>query len=91
MEIEGVFIDNCSHGYLAVSRTDFVKVMASTEEKKKITGYSGLTKDKVYLEEDLDAGTFITIAKSKGYTVSLTDSYQPSFECSKNYSASKVN
>ncbi len=91
MEINGVFIDNCGHGYLQVTKEEFKQVMASPSDKKKITGYSGVRGESVYLEEDLDAGTFIKAAREKGFTVSWADSYQPNFECPKNYSPAKVN
>lgn len=86
--ILATFIDNCSHGYLEVPKADFKKVMGT--DAKKITGYSGVKNDKVYLEEDQDAGVFMDAAKSKGYMVQIENSYQPNFECPKNYRVSLI-
>ena len=87
--IKGTYIDNCSHGYLAVSLKDFKRVM-TPETAKKITGYSGLNSSTVYLEEDLDAGTFMEEAKTKGIEIEVTNSYNERFQCPKNYTARKV-
>lgn len=87
--IQTKFIDNCSHGYLEVNITEFKKVMGA--DAKKITGYSGISKDRVYLEEDLDAGTFLNTAKVKGYLIQIDNDYRPNFECPKNYSVRKLN
>lgn len=91
MTISATYIDNCSHGYLQVNKEDFRKVLATSEERKAITGYSGIGAGCVYLEEDCDAGLFLTTAKAKGIEVDINEAYRPNFNCPKNYSASKVN
>ena len=86
--IKGIYIDNCSHGYLQVSKKDFERVMDTTTAKK-ITGFSGVSGERVYLEEDLDAGTFMNVAKGKGFEIEVSNSYQENFRCPKNYSPRK--
>jgi hypothetical protein len=87
--IRAIYIDNCSHGYLAVSMADFLRVM-TPETAKQITGYSGMNSARVYLEEDCDAGTFMNEAKAKGYEIEVTNEYNERFVCAKNYSARKL-
>ena len=87
--VKATYIDNCSHGYLAVSLRDFMRIMTA-ETAKKITHYSGLNSSTVYLEEDCDAGTFMNEAKAKGIEIDITHSYNERFVCAKNYSARKL-
>lgn len=82
-EIKTTHIDNCSHGYLSVSKKDFLLVC----EKTDISGFSGMDFTRVYLEEDSDASLFIEKAKALGYTVKVKSGYNPNFKISHNYSA----
>ena len=88
MELNLDYIDNCSHGYVKVLHNDLIKVI---EDPKLISGYSGIDKRYVYLEEDADASLFIAKAKEKGITLNFTDVYRPKFNTSHNYHHSKVN
>lgn len=80
--IQTTHIDNCSHGYLSVSKKDFLKAGC---DPKKITNYSGHTFTRLYLEEDQDMGYFIQTARENGYTVDVKNGYNESFAIHHNY------
>ena len=86
-EINGIFIDNASHGYLKVSMNDFKAVI---DDPSVISGYSGIEDGHVFLEEDCDAGVFINAVSDKGFRFSHTNKYDETYRCPKNYCASIV-
>ncbi|CAM3439607.1 Phage protein [Deinococcus saxicola] len=66
-----IWTSDPGHGWLAVPRTD----LGALEIEARITGYSYVRGDTVYLEEDLDAGTYLEAAKAAGWTVETTDEH----------------
>jgi hypothetical protein len=75
------YIDNCSHGYLSVSKKDIEKFGLVNH----ISKFSGMTFTRVYLEEDSDASKFIQALKDNNVPYEFKESYQPSFSISHNY------
>ena len=59
------------HGWLEVPR----QVLDELGIAAKITLYSYQHENNVYLEEDLDAGTFIDAAKAAGMKLDIVDRY----------------
>lgn len=80
-------IDNCSHGYFSVSKKDILLLGIAD----KISGYSGLTLNRVYLEEDCDGALLYEAAKTKGYELRIKDGYNPNFKITHNYSLDLFN
>ncbi|MEP2668946.1 MAG: hypothetical protein ABJH04_08120 [Cyclobacteriaceae bacterium] len=74
-------IDTGGHGYLSVSKVDFLKVL----KPDQISGASGHNLNRIYLEEDLDATVFLEEANKKGYVVDVKHSYNLHFNCTHNY------
>lgn len=70
------YIDTAGHGYYSVSKKDFLLVGG---DPKKISGCSGMTYTRLYLEEDCDAALFFDPAKANGYTFVCKNSYNPRF------------
>ena len=66
------FIEDPGHGWLEVDRADLNRfgLGAST------SGCSYQNRDKVYLEEDCDAGPFVDAVKAAGNTVEIVTVYQ---------------
>ncbi len=87
MTIKTTHIDNCSHGYLSVSKKDFLKVC----EPHEITPFSGHDLTRIYLEEDCDASTFLQKAEQKGIEIIVKSSYNPKFNKTKNYNPELFN
>ena len=87
MAIKTTHIDNCSHGYLSVSKKDFLKVCATHE----ITPFSGHDLTRIYLEEDCDASTFLQKAEQKGIEIIVRSSYNPKFVKHHNYNPELFN
>ncbi len=58
-----VHYDTGRHGYLKVSKRDFLSLGG---DPTKISGYSGHTIDTLFLEEDADATYFLDLLNSKG-------------------------
>jgi hypothetical protein len=83
-KIKTTFIDTAGHGYLSVSKKDFLRAGG---DPKKITTFSGHTYTRLYLEEDCDASYFVETAKANGFEVELKDSYNPKFKITHNYKA----
>jgi len=81
-KLKVTFIDNCSHGYYSVSKKDF---LLSGLKPSDISGYSGMTLNRVYLEEDGDATLFFNTCKANGIEIDLKRSYNPKFAISHNY------
>jgi hypothetical protein len=63
------FFTDPGHGWLEVDRSE----LDDLGILKKITKYSYQKGDKVYLEEDLDAGTFLEAKKRKGEKVNIRE------------------
>jgi len=66
------FIEDPGHGWLEVDRADLDLLGIASE----ITKFSYQKDDKVYLEEDQDAGTYILKAHERGWTVNWTRIHQ---------------
>ena len=81
--IKTTHIDTGSHGYLSVSQKDFMLVMFG--ELDQISGYSGINRTRVFLEEDCDAGMFIERAQDRGFKVDIKHSYNPKHNITHNY------
>ncbi|OLV15363.1 hypothetical protein [Deinococcus marmoris] len=64
-----IWTNDPGHAWLAVPRTD----LRALGIEARITGYSYVRGDTVYLEEDLDAGTYLEAAKGAGWTVETTE------------------
>jgi hypothetical protein len=79
--IRVTYIDNCSHGYYSISKADVLKLGIA----EKITGFSGLTFTRVYLEEDCDGLLLYNTAKEKGFEIVVKSSYNPKFKYTHNY------
>jgi len=82
--IKVTHIDTAGHGYLSVSKKDFI---SAGGDPKKITQYSGHTLTRLYLEEDCDASYFVEVAKANGFTVVVKSSYNPKFAIHHNYNS----
>lgn len=65
------FINDPGHGWLSVPLADLVELGIQDD----ITQYSYMSPTRAYLEEDLDAGTFLDAAKAKGWSVTIRQSY----------------
>lgn len=61
------FHSDSGHGWLAVP----VQLLKELGIQDQITVYSYLYKGVVYLEEDLDAGTFLDAAKAAGIEIEI--------------------
>ena len=59
------FISDPGHGWLKVSRADLLKY----DVAHLISGYSYMRNNHVYLEEDIDAATFIRAVEATGVKV----------------------
>jgi len=60
------------HGWLEVEFSDLEELNI----QEKISGYSYVRGNKVYLEEDCDAYLFMETAKSNGWTINIQEKYQ---------------
>lgn len=67
-----IFHSDPGHGWLAVKR----KELEDLGIEKEITGFSYVKGKTVYLEEDLDAGTFIKALKERGIKFKFRHSYK---------------
>ena len=63
------FHSDTGHGWLAVKRTEVEALGIAS----KISPFSYQKGKTVYLEEDVDAGLFLTAMKDKGVTVEVKD------------------
>jgi ABC-type transport system substrate-binding protein len=70
-ELALIFHSDPGHGWLAVK----VKLLDKLGLIDKITVFSYLRGKTAYLEEDLDAGTFMSAAKDAGIKVNIKQSY----------------
>jgi len=60
------------HGWLEVEFSDLEELNI----QEKISGYSYVRGNKVYLEEDCDAYLFMETAKQNGWTINIQEKYQ---------------
>ena len=63
------FYSDPGHGWLSVSR----KTLAKYVDLKKVSSYSYQRKDRVFLEEDLDAPLFITALQKAGKKIEVVE------------------
>jgi hypothetical protein len=63
------FFSDPSHGWLEVD----LDLLAKYGIKHEISEYSYIRGDKAYLEEDLDAGTFMRELKVRGITLKINE------------------
>ncbi len=61
------FITDPTHGWLEVP----IELIKQLNIKNNITNYSYMNNKNVYLEEDLDAQTFLFYAKSNGLNIKI--------------------
>jgi hypothetical protein len=59
------------HGWLEVTRAQLDALNITAQ----ITPYSYQHRDRVYLEEDIDAGLYLQTAKAAGYRLTIRDQY----------------
>lgn len=76
------FIETPGHGYLKVSKTQFLK---SGADKHKVSGYSGLGKSHLYLEEDCDASYFLNHLRNVGIKYTINEVWQERVNTTHNY------
>ena len=67
------FYTDPAHGWLEVPRAD----LDTLDIAHKITGYSYERAERVYLEEDHDAGLYFEAAKAAGWTLNMTEKNEP--------------
>lgn len=87
MKIKVTKIDNGSHGYYSVSK-DIIRELNLVFQ---ISSYSGMTRSRVYLEEDADAKLFFDECKEKNIEIEIKHSYNPKFNYFHNYKPSYFN
>lgn len=67
-----VFHFDPGHGWLEVKKSELVRLGIAD----KITSYSYMRGDKVYLEEDCDYSTFLRAKEAAGEKVAYVENYQ---------------
>jgi len=67
------FIEDPGHGWLEVDRADLIFLFIDGQITS--SSYQGRD-DKVYLEEDIDAGIFMDAAKKEGWDVTIENVHQ---------------
>lgn len=80
--IKTTHIDTGSHGYLSVSKKDF---LLAGGDPSKISGCSGHTLTRIYLEEDCDQSYFWDVATANGFTIERKSGYNLNFSIKHNY------
>lgn len=72
-------ITDAGHGWLSVPIED-IRLSGVAD---KISGYSYMTAERVYLEEDVDMSTFLDAMRSLGYDVEISpnESYSETSRC----------
>jgi hypothetical protein len=81
-------IDTGGHGYLSVSKKDFILAGGNPE---KVTPYSGHNLTRIYLEEDCDQTYFWDVATANGFTIVRKSSYNLKFNICHGYNAKLFN
>jgi hypothetical protein len=87
MKIKVTKIDNGSHGYYSVSK-DIIRELDLIDQ---ISSYSGMTRSRVYLEEDADANLLFQECEKRNIKIEVKDSYNLKFKNSHNYKPSYFN
>ena len=67
------FHTDAGHGWLEVSIEDIRELCI----ENSISSYSYIKGERVFLEEDCDASLYFEGAKAKGWTINMTEKYQP--------------
>lgn len=80
--IKTTHIDTGGHGYLSVSKKDFI---LAGGDPAKVSGYSGHTLTRIYLEEDCDQNYFWDVATANGFTIERKSGYNLKFAIKHNY------
>lgn len=80
------FISDAAHGWLSVSIKDVIALGI----KDKISKFSYMTPNRVYLEEDEDAGIFMDAAKAAGWEIEFKETYSETWSGRNNYSPYNV-
>jgi hypothetical protein len=75
-------IDTGGHGYLSVSKKDFI---LAGGDPAKVSRSSGHTPSRIYLEEDCDQTYFWDVATANGFTIERKDGYNLRFNITHNY------
>lgn len=75
-------IDTGGHGYLSVSKKDFI--MAGGDPAK-VSGSSGHSLTRIYLEEDGDQNYFWDVATANGFEIIRKSGYNLHFNITHNY------
>lgn len=75
-------IDTGGHGYLSVSKKDFI---LAGGDPAKISSYSGHNLTRIYLEEDCDQTYFWDVAKANGFEIVRKSGYNLKFAVTHNY------
>jgi hypothetical protein len=65
------FHTDSGHGWLEVPRADAIALGLA----EKISPYSYMGGQSLYLEEDCDAGLYLDAAKAAGYTLHIVEKY----------------
>lgn len=81
------FYTDPGHGWLAVKRN----VLNDLGIERKITAYSYQRGETVYLEEDLDAATFIVAARNRGIEPVITHKFNAKRSPIRGYESYRVN
>lgn len=75
--IRTTHIDNGAHGYLSVSKKDFIRAGG---DPTKISSCSGHTLTRMYLEEDGDQNYFWDLATANGFKIVRKSGYNLRFQ-----------
>lgn len=87
MKIKVTKIDNGSHGYYSVSK-DIIRELNLVFQ---ISSYSGMTRNRIYLEEDADAKLFFDECKKRNIEIEVKYSYNLKFKYSHSYKPTYFN
>lgn len=87
MKIKVTKIDNETHGYYSVSK-DIIRELNIVFQ---ISSYSGMTRNRVYLEEDADAKLFFDECEKRNIEVEVKHSHNPKFNYSHSYKPTYFN
>lgn len=85
--IRCTFISTPSHGYLKVSKSDFLKSELTPTE---ISSFSGISKRYLFLEEDCDAPKFLQHLQKAGLEYKIKEVYQTRVNTTHNYLPEKI-
>lgn len=86
--IKTTHIDTGGHGYLSVSKKDFI---LAGGDPKMISHSSGHSLTRIYLEEDGDQNYFWNVATANGFEIVRKSGYNLQFNISNNYNPDLFN